>query len=176
MHTIIVIIAGLVLLGLCLSAAHMLGGATGMAHGALAFLPLWLTASGINMYVGVRGGRPISEEVPFLLLVFAIPVAAAFFVWWKLAHGFARRVVLPYFSNPVSVCCFIVLLAVTHNHASERPVNQSLPRHRVLCLRTLEWRRHAPDRWLLLRKDPVRNHGPARTGAQLPLFAVPEGI
>ena len=36
--------------------------------------------------------------------------------------------------------------------------------------------RHGPDRRLLLREDPVPDHGTTRTRAQLPLFAVPEGI
>ena len=62
MHTTFVIIAGLALLGLCLGVAHVLGGAAGMVHGASAFLPLWLVASGINMYVGLRGGRSAAEE------------------------------------------------------------------------------------------------------------------
>jgi hypothetical protein len=87
MHTIIVIVAGLALLGLCLGAAHILGGATGTARGALAFLPFWLATSGINMYVGLRSGRSVAEEIPFLFLVFAIPSTAAFVVWWNLAHG-----------------------------------------------------------------------------------------
>jgi hypothetical protein len=84
MHTTIVVIAGLALLGLCLGIAHALGGA---APGALAFLPLWLVGSGINMYIGVRGGRSAAEEIPFFFLVFAIPAAAALVVWWRLAHG-----------------------------------------------------------------------------------------
>jgi hypothetical protein len=87
MHTTIVIIGGLALLGLCLSVAHTLGGAAGAVRGALAFLPLWLVGSGINMYAGLRGGRSAAEETPYLLLVFAIPAGAACVVWWKLAHG-----------------------------------------------------------------------------------------
>jgi hypothetical protein len=87
MHTTIVIIAGLALLGLCLGVAHVLGGAAGMARGALTFLPPWLVGSGINMYVGLKGGRSGAAEIPFLFLVFAIPAAAACFVWLKLAHG-----------------------------------------------------------------------------------------
>jgi hypothetical protein len=87
MHTTIVIIAGLALLGLCLGVAHVLGGAAGMARGALAFLPLWLVGSGINMYVGLKGGRSAAAEIPFLFLVFTIPAAAAYVVWLKLAHG-----------------------------------------------------------------------------------------
>jgi hypothetical protein len=87
MHSTAVIIAGLALLGLCLGTAHVLSGAAGTARGALAFLPLWAVGSGINMYVGLRGGRSAAEEIPFLFLVFAIPVAAAFAVWWMLAPG-----------------------------------------------------------------------------------------
>jgi hypothetical protein len=87
MHTIFVIIAGWALLGLCLGVAHMLGGAAGVVHGISVFLALWLVASGINMYVGLRGGRSAAEEIPFLLLVFAIPAATAFVVWWNAAHG-----------------------------------------------------------------------------------------
>ena len=87
MHTTFVIIAGLALLGLCLGVAHVLDGAAGVVHGTSAFLALWSVASGINIYVGLRGGRSAAEEIPFLLLVFAIPAAAAFVVWWKLAHG-----------------------------------------------------------------------------------------
>ena len=87
MHTTIVIFAGLALLGLCLAVGHVVGGTVGTARGALAFLPLWLGASGFNMYVGLRGGRTVTEEIPFLFLVFALPAVAAFVVWWKLAHG-----------------------------------------------------------------------------------------
>ena len=87
MHTTIVILAGLALLGLCLGVGHAFGGAGGTARGALAFLPLWLVGSGMNLYVGVRGGRTAGEEIPFLFIVFAVPAVAAFVIWWKLAHG-----------------------------------------------------------------------------------------
>jgi len=87
MHTTIVTIGGFALLGLCLGIAHALGGAAGTARGALAFLPLWLVGSGINMYVGLREGRSAAEEIPFLLVVFAVPASAACVVWWKVAHG-----------------------------------------------------------------------------------------
>jgi hypothetical protein len=87
MHTIIVIIGGLALLGFCLGVAHALGGAAAAALGSLAFLPLWVIGSGINMYAGVRAGRSAAEEIPYLILVFAIPAGAACLAWWKLAHG-----------------------------------------------------------------------------------------
>jgi hypothetical protein len=81
MHTTFVVTAGLVLLGACIGVARVLGGAGSTGLGAIAFLPLWLTAAGINMYAGVRRGHSAFEEIPFFLLVFAIPAAAAFLVW-----------------------------------------------------------------------------------------------
>ena len=87
MHTIIVIITGLVSLSLFIGVAHLAGGAVGTAKGALVFLPVWLVGSIINMIVGIRGGRSFAEEIPFLVLVFAIPAAAALAVWWKLTRG-----------------------------------------------------------------------------------------
>jgi hypothetical protein len=83
-HTAIVVIIGLVLPGTCLFIGHMLGGGAGTAHAALAFLPLWLAGSGINMYLGVRSaGYSIAEESPVFLFVFAIPAVAALVAWWR---------------------------------------------------------------------------------------------
>jgi hypothetical protein len=85
MHTVIVMAGGFVLLGLCAFGGHWLGGAGGIAAGALVFLPLWLIGAGINLYVGVRqAGYTVVEEMPIFLLVFAIPAAVALFTWWKL--------------------------------------------------------------------------------------------
>lgn len=85
MHTAIVVIIGLVLLGTCLFMGHMLGGGAGTARAALAFLPLWLVGSGINLYLGVRSaGYSIAEESPVFLVVFAIPAVAALLAWWRL--------------------------------------------------------------------------------------------
>jgi len=56
----------------------------------------------------------------WLIFGYTVATAAVTFGYGMMrsmsVRNFARRVV---FSNPVSVCCFIVLLAVTHNHASE---------------------------------------------------------
>jgi hypothetical protein len=49
MHTVIVMAGGFVLLGLCAFGGHWLGGAGGIAAGALVFLPLWLIGAGINL-------------------------------------------------------------------------------------------------------------------------------
>ena len=85
MHTVIVLAVGVGLLGLCALAGRALGGPSGAATGALVFLPLWFIGAGINMYIGVkRAGYSVADEAPILLVVFAIPAAAALILWWKV--------------------------------------------------------------------------------------------
>ncbi len=90
-HTLKVIAGGFVLLGAFLLAGRFLGaGGTllGMATAARWFIPVWLVASGLNMWIGVaRAGYSASEEAPILLLVFAVPAAAAMLVAWRLSRG-----------------------------------------------------------------------------------------
>lgn len=84
MHTIVVLAIGFGLFGLGALAGHMFGGPPGVAIAALAFIPLWLIASGINMYIGVRSaGYSVADELPVFLIVFAIPAAAALLIWWQ---------------------------------------------------------------------------------------------
>jgi hypothetical protein len=85
MHTAIVAGIGFVILALSLSLGHALGGAAGAARFALYFLPVWLLASGANMLIGIKSaGYSVAEEFPVLLIVFAIPAAAAGLAWWRL--------------------------------------------------------------------------------------------
>jgi hypothetical protein len=85
MHTVIIIAVGLGLLGLCVLVGRFLGGTSGAARGALVFVPLWFLGAGFNMYVGVRrAGYSVAEETPILLIVFAIPAAAALYYWWNV--------------------------------------------------------------------------------------------
>ena len=85
MHTLMVVVGGFFLLGVCALVGRSFGGGSGVATAALVFLPLWLVAAGINMYVGVsRAGYTVAQEAPIFLLVFAVPAAAALFTWWKL--------------------------------------------------------------------------------------------
>ena len=85
MHTAVVIGVGLVVLGLSLSLGHALAGTPGAAKFAVYFLPVWLLAAGANMLIGVKSaGYSAAEEFPVLLVVFAIPAAAAALAWWKL--------------------------------------------------------------------------------------------
>jgi hypothetical protein len=83
-HTVIVIVIGLVLLALALLLGRAVGDTAGMARAALLFVPLWLLAAGVNMYRGVRiAGYSIAEETPVLLLVFALPALVALLLWWR---------------------------------------------------------------------------------------------
>jgi hypothetical protein len=85
MHTAIVVGIGFVILGVSVSLGHALGGAPGAARFALYFLPVWLLASGANMLIGIKSaGYSAAEEFPVLLIVFAIPAAAAGLAWWRL--------------------------------------------------------------------------------------------
>ena len=71
-HTIKVIVGGLALLALCLAIGRWVGGPTpavGLANAVKVFVPLWLVAAGINMWLGVsRAGYSFAEEVPFFLI------------------------------------------------------------------------------------------------------------
>jgi hypothetical protein len=85
MHTAVVIGIGFVVLGLSLSLGHALGGAAGGARFAVYFLPVWLLAAGANMLIGIKSaGYSAADEFPVLLVVLAIPAAAAVLAWRKL--------------------------------------------------------------------------------------------
>ena len=88
MRTFVIILGGLLLLGLCLLAARWLGG-TGtdtMVTAAKIFIPIWLGAALVNMWMGVaRAGYSVAQELPIFLLIFAIPAVVAVFIWWKFS-------------------------------------------------------------------------------------------
>lgn len=88
-HTAKVLAAGFALLALCLVVGRLISGAghAVLARSALVFIPLWLVAAGINMWFGVtRAGYSVREEIPFFLLVFLIPAAAAHLLWWTYSR------------------------------------------------------------------------------------------
>ena len=91
MHTVKVIVGGLALLALCLLIERWVGGpapAVGLIRAIKVFIPLWLIAAGINMWVGVsKAGYSVAEEVPFFLVVFAVPTAVALLVLWKVTRA-----------------------------------------------------------------------------------------
>ena len=85
MRTAIIIVGGLVLLGLFALVSWWLGdGPQSTTAAAKVFIPIWLAVALINMWVGVsRAGYSVAEELPIMLVIFAIPAAAAAFVWWR---------------------------------------------------------------------------------------------
>jgi hypothetical protein len=85
MRTLIIIGIGFLLLGLCLGAGWLAGGAPKLKVGALVFIGLWFLAAAVNMYVGVaRAGYSFMEELPIFLLIFAVPSIVALLLRWKL--------------------------------------------------------------------------------------------
>jgi hypothetical protein len=85
MRTVIIIVAGLAILGVFALAGWRLGGdAHSMRMAAAIFIPVWLVAALANMWLGVsRAGYSVAEELPIFLLIFIIPAAAAAVVWWR---------------------------------------------------------------------------------------------
>jgi hypothetical protein len=50
------------------------------------FMVLWLAATTFNMWVGIsHAGYSLREELPIMLVLFAVPAATAFFVHWRFA-------------------------------------------------------------------------------------------
>jgi hypothetical protein len=83
MHTIMVVLGGFLLLGLCLLAGRLMKT---MPIAALIFVPIWFGAALVNLWIGVsRAGYSVAEELPIFLAVFAIPAVVALFIWWKLS-------------------------------------------------------------------------------------------
>ncbi|WP_163478758.1 hypothetical protein, partial [Klebsiella pneumoniae] len=57
-----------------------------LAFAAKIFLPVWLAMSLTNMWVGVaRAGYSLREELPIVLVVFALPAIIAGIAVWRLA-------------------------------------------------------------------------------------------
>jgi hypothetical protein len=90
-HTLKVIAGGLVLLGLFLFVGRLLSPgapAAGMTAAARWFIPVWLVAAGVNLWIGVtRAGYSVAEEAPIFVVVFAVPAVVALLVAWGVSRG-----------------------------------------------------------------------------------------
>jgi hypothetical protein len=86
-HTAIVLGGGFALLLSCLLLGHAFGGGMpGAVTGAKVFIPLWLVAAGVNMWLGVsQAGYSVADEFPIFLGVFAVPAAVAALLCWLLS-------------------------------------------------------------------------------------------
>jgi hypothetical protein len=86
MHTVKIIAAGFALLGALhfLARRLKLGGSDPTGFAVKLFLPLWLVASLVNLWVGVsRAGYTVLQEMPFFSLVFGLPAAFAILLFIK---------------------------------------------------------------------------------------------
>ena len=88
MHVLMVIVGGAVLLGVFLLFGRLWGGdAPGLAMAAKVFVPVWLLVSAVNLWVGVtRAGYTLREELPILVVVFAVPAALAGLAAWHVSR------------------------------------------------------------------------------------------
>jgi len=89
MHMLMVISGGIVLLGVFLLFGKLWGGdALGSATAAKAFIPVWLAIAIVNLWIGVsRAGYTVREELPILLIVFAVPALAAIAAIWLFSRS-----------------------------------------------------------------------------------------
>ena len=84
MHTLMLVVGGLVALGIFVLAAKLLGRR--VADGARVFVLPWLAASVVNMLIGMYwAGIPFIVELPVLAVVFGVPAAVA----WSVMKRFA---------------------------------------------------------------------------------------
>lgn len=88
MHTIMVIGGGLVVLAVFLLVGRSLGdrSVAAAATAALWFIPVWLIAAAVNLWIGVRHGYSVAEELPIGLVVFGLPAAVALLFWWRFSR------------------------------------------------------------------------------------------
>jgi hypothetical protein len=85
-RTVLIILGGVILLGCCLAASRAAAGDAPdwIRTGTSVFIPLWLLAALVNMWVGVtRAGYTVAEEFPIFLVIFALPALAALLIRWK---------------------------------------------------------------------------------------------
>jgi hypothetical protein len=85
-RTLTIIAGGFVLLGLFALLGHWTG--RGLRGVLPYFAILWFAAAAANMWIGVtRAGYGVGEELPIFLLIFAVPVGAAWLLSRWLSPG-----------------------------------------------------------------------------------------
>ncbi|WP_455296822.1 hypothetical protein [Brucella pituitosa] len=88
MHMLLVIAGGILLLGVFLLFGKLWGGdLSGVVAGAKIFIPVWFAIALTNMWVGVtRAGYTVAQELPILLVVFAVPAIVSAVAIWQLGE------------------------------------------------------------------------------------------
>lgn len=84
-----VILAGLLLLAVFALFGRLWGhGGADIALAAKAFIPVWAVIATVNLWVGVtKAGYTVAQELPILLVVFAVPAVLAIVLAWQVAKG-----------------------------------------------------------------------------------------
>jgi hypothetical protein len=88
MHVLLVVVGGFLLLGVFVLFGRLWStGSSQLPTALLAFIGTWLLVSVANLWVGVsRAGYTVREELPILLLVFAVPALVAGVIFWRLGR------------------------------------------------------------------------------------------
>lgn len=88
MHTVMAILAGLLLLAVFAIFGWLWGGTGGVPLAARLFLPAWAALTLAHLWVGVsRAGYTVAQELPILAVNFGLPAAAALLLAWRLARA-----------------------------------------------------------------------------------------
>ena len=89
MHMAMVMGAGILLLVVFVMFGWLWGAsAVGMVAAAKIFVPAWLLIAAVNMWVGVNhAGYSVRDELPILLIVFAVPAVVAGIAVWLLSRS-----------------------------------------------------------------------------------------
>lgn len=97
MHMLLVIAGGILLLGVFMLFGKLWGDdLSGIVAGAKLFIAVWLVVALINMWVGVtRAGYTVAQELPILLVVFAVPATVTAIAIWQLAGTTPQRLAAP---------------------------------------------------------------------------------
>ncbi len=86
MRTVLIILGGFVLWGICLGIAKLISNfdASSTTIATNAFIGIWFVVASVNMWIGVsQAGYSFQEELPSFLLIFLLPAAVAVVVKWK---------------------------------------------------------------------------------------------
>jgi uncharacterized membrane protein YwaF len=87
MRTVLFLAAGFLLLAALFILARLFAEnyPSAPTYATIAFVVLWLVATGANMWVGVnKAGYSVAEEFPILLLLFGVPAVVAIALKWKV--------------------------------------------------------------------------------------------
>lgn len=89
MHMAMVMGGGILLLVVFVMFGWLWGAsAAGMVLASKVFIPAWLVVALVNLWVGVtHAGYTVRQELPILVIVFAVPAAIAAIAAWQLSRG-----------------------------------------------------------------------------------------